>query len=143
MVRIVLAVTAAALGMAAAAHAQTAQAPSPELTALRTCVGLAESGKASEAEAPGNVATSLYRQRFEQNPRDVDALVGAARAMSQCLVPSAGFLRQGELSSEAIELLDRALEVDPQHWLARYVLASIAYRSPAFLGRGKRAAKEF
>ncbi|MDQ3950316.1 MAG: hypothetical protein M3282_08205, partial [Gemmatimonadota bacterium] len=69
--------------------------------------------------------------------------MGAARAKSQCLVPSANFIQQGELSSEAMELLERALEVQPDHWLARYVLASIAYRSPSFLGRGKRAAKEF
>ena len=142
MIRILAVATAACLA-AAAADAQTGQPASPELNALRTCVGLAESGRGAEAEAPGNVAASLYRKRIEQNPRDVEALVGAARAMSQCLVPSANFLRQGELSSEAMELLDRALEVDPQHWLARYVLASIAYRSPAFLGRGKRAAKEF
>ncbi len=42
-----------------------------------------------------------------------------------------------------MELLDRVIEIDPNHWMARYVLASIAYRSPAFLGRGKRAAQEF
>ena len=120
------------------AQAQT----SPELSALRACAALAEAGKGSDAKEPGQLAASLYRKRIEQNPRDVDALVGAARTLSQCLTPSASFMERGELSSEAMDLLDRALEIQPDHWLARYVLASIAFRSPAFLGRGKRAAKE-
>ncbi len=117
-------------------------APPPELAALRACAALADAGKGRDAEAPGRVAESLYKKRLAQNPRDVDALVGAARAMSQCLIPSANFLKQGELSSEAIELLDQAIEIQPEHWAARFTLASIAYRSPAFLGRGKRAAQE-
>jgi vitamin B12 transporter len=141
-------VLAAALAAAPAA-APAAQQPAspidqtPEVVALRQCTALADSGKGAEAEAPGNTAASLYRKRLARDPRDVEALVGAARALSQCLVPSAGFLKQGELSSEALELLDQAISLQPDHWLARYVIASISYRSPAFLGRGKRAAKEF
>lgn len=138
----------AALSIAFAAQATTAAAqtpspPPPELAALRSCTALADAGKGHDAEAPGKVAASLYTKRIEQNPRDVEALVGAARAKSQCLLPSANFMSQGELSSDAMELLDRALQIQPDHWFARYALASIAYRSPAFLGRGKRAAKEF
>src|SRR5215208_1870353 len=128
--------------LARSAPGQTPPSASAEAAALRRCTALADSGRGAEAEASGKTAETLYLQRVGQNPRDVDALVGAARAKSQCLVPAANFLRQGELSSDAIDLLDRALEMQPDHWLARYVLASIAYRSPAFLGRGKRAAKE-
>jgi vitamin B12 transporter len=116
---------------------------SPEAEALRSCTELVAAGKPGEAQAPGKLAESLYRQRLARDPRDVEALVGAARAMSQCLVPSADLLGQGELSAAALELLDQAIDLQPDHWLARFVLASISYRSPSFLGRGKRAAREF
>jgi vitamin B12 transporter len=115
----------------------------PELSALRSCTALADSGKAADAERVGKTAASLYRERLARNASDVESLVGTARALSQCLVPAANFLSQGELSSEALDLLDKALELQPDHWMARFVIAAISYRSPAFLGRGKRAAKEF
>jgi hypothetical protein len=135
----------ALVGLAATVQAQSPEqgAASPEMTALRSCVTLADEGKAADAATQGTTAETLFRQRIARNPRDTEALVGAARALSQCLVPSAEFMRQGELSSEALDLLDQALEIQPDHWLARYVLASISYRSPPFLGRGKRAATEF
>lgn len=135
---------AATAAFAVALPAQSQQeGVSPEVVALRTCTALADEGNGDDAAKSGKTAETLFRQRIARNPRDTEALVGAARALSQCLVPSAGFLQQGELSTEAMELLDQALEIEPDHWLARYVLASIAYRSPSFLGRGKRAAKEF
>ena len=137
-------------GLAITALSANAQSPSTavesttlEAAALATCTSLAESGKASQAESQGRVAESIYRKRIAQNPRDVEGLVGTARALSVCILPSAEFMAQGELSSEALELLDKALEIDPANWIARFVLASISDRSPAFLGRGKRAAKEY
>ena len=135
----------AVFGLTATLEAQSpAQATdSPEVTALRACTALVEQGKADDAGTQGKTAESLFRQRIARNPRDAEALVGLARALSQCLVPSAEFMTQGELSTEAMDMLDQALVIQPDHWLARYVLASIAYRSPAFLGRGPRAAKEF
>jgi tetratricopeptide (TPR) repeat protein len=123
----------------------SAQQPvaSAEATALRACVAHAERGQADSAAKVGKTAEALYRKRIATNPRDVEALVGAARALSQCLVPSANFISQGELSHDAMEMLEQVIELQPTHWLARYVLASIAYRSPAFLGRGKIAAQHF
>jgi tetratricopeptide (TPR) repeat protein len=134
-----------ALVLSTIATAQAVQStPAPaEHVALSRCAALADAGKENEAVEPGRVAESLFTKRLSQNPRDVDALVGAARAKSQCLLPSAGMLGQGELSSDAMDLLDQALQVQPDHWLARFILASIAYRSPSFLGRGPRAEKEF
>lgn len=130
-----------------AAQPATAQYPagaaSPQPNPLATCVAHAERGLADSARAIGKQAEAIYRRRVAADPRDVEGLVGLARALSQCLVPGANFITQGELSSEAMDLLDRALEAQPDHWTARYALASIAYRSPSFLGRGKRAAKEF
>ena len=131
------------LAITAATVAEAQQSPvAPEILALRTCATHADRGAADSALAFGRKAEVLFRTRVTANPRDVDGLVGLARTLSQCLVPSAGLISQGELSGEAMELLDRAIEQQSDHWMARYVLASIAYRSPSFLGRGKRAAHE-
>jgi tetratricopeptide (TPR) repeat protein len=120
-----------------------AESTAPEVAALASCTSLTESGKATQAAEQGKIAESIYRRRIAQNPRDVEALIGSARALSSCILPAAEFMTQGELSSEALELLDRALEIDPASWIARFILASISDRSPSFLGRGKRAAKEY
>lgn len=131
-----------ALASATAAAGQTSQ-NSAEDSALRNCAAHADRRSADSAQVLGKHAESLFRRRLAADARDTAALVGLARTLSQCLLPNANFIEQGELSSEAMELLDRAIGIDPNHWMARFVLASIAYRSPAFLGRGKRAALEF
>jgi hypothetical protein len=57
-------------------------------------------------------------------------------------VPFAEFTEQGQLSSEGIEHLQRALEIEPGHWVARFTLASVYFRLPAFLGHAPDAARE-
>ncbi|GLC26814.1 hypothetical protein [Roseisolibacter agri] len=133
-----LAVLALLCSVPSLAAAQAA-APNPD---LQECVGLAERGQAAAALPPGRRAEALFRARLARQPRDVEAIVGLARALSQCVLPSADFATQGELSAQAIELLETALELDTNHWVARFVLASIHFRSPAFLGRAPRAARE-
>jgi tetratricopeptide (TPR) repeat protein len=141
---------AAALAAFATAAPLAAQAPpdaaDPELAralaAVQTCAALAESRQAGEARTAGQTAEALLARYLERHPRDVAALVGMARAASQCLLPAADLAGQGELSARALELLDQALALEPTHWTARYVLASICFRSPAFVGRGPRAARE-
>ncbi len=123
-----------------------AQQPDPnaEATALvRACIGLVADRKTGDAANEGRRAEARFRARLSRAPRDVEAMVGLARALSQCELPAAEMIAQGELSSQAIELLANALALDPTHWTARYVLASIHLRSPEFLGRAPRAAAEF
>jgi tetratricopeptide (TPR) repeat protein len=118
------------------AAAQT-PVPGPE------CAKFIGSGNPSEAAAAAKGEEPALRKRVAQNPRDVEGRVALARLLSQCLLPSAELMQRGELSAEAIELLDDAIRLQPDHWLARFVLATIADQSPAFLGRGKRAAQEY
>ncbi len=124
-----------------------AQGADPQMTeaaeALRSCSGFVERRQLPDAEVSGRRAQALFQKRLERQPRDVEALVGLARAESQCIIPSVDMATQGELSAHAIELLENALEMDPKHWTARFILASINLRSPSFLGRALRAAKEF
>jgi hypothetical protein len=131
---------------AAVAHAQVADRDARIGSAeslLESCVASAERRDLSAATRDGTTAADLYRAVLDRRPRHVAALIGLARALSQCLLPAADLMRQGELSGQAIELLNTALEVEPTHWLARYVLAMNYYRAPSFLGRGPMAAKHF
>ena len=145
-----LALLPIALTLAAASPvaAQGAGAPpaDPEVARavgdLAACSEAVERKKPGEAVEPGRRAEAAFRARVRRTPDDVEAIVGLARTITQCLLPSADFMGQGEMSAEAIDLLDRALERDPRHWTARFVQASIHYRSPAFLGRTPRAARE-
>ncbi|MGQ0642858.1 MAG: hypothetical protein ACT4P6_19100 [Gemmatimonadaceae bacterium] len=116
-----------ALTSATIANAQ--QAPdNPESTTLRSCVAHAEHRNVDSTLVIGKRAEAIFRQRIAANAPDTDALVGLARILSQCFLPSASFMTQGQLSSDAMELLDNAIDVDPNYWMARFTLASIAYR---------------
>lgn len=128
-------------------HAQTTPPSDPELAAsdntLSACLRLVSQQHVAEAQQTAKQADASYTNYLKRHPKSVEAMVGLARAKSQCLLPAAGLMEQGELSSDAIDLLDNALAIEPRHWLARYALATILYRSPAFLGRGTRSAKEY
>ncbi len=112
------------------------------LAAVRSCTELGAANRAPQAKAEGARAEALLGRYLGRQPRDPDALVALARTVSQCLLPAAQFAEQGELSARAIELLEQAVETEPTHWTARFVLASIMFRSPSFLGRATRAARE-
>ena len=143
--RLLLASTLLTVGSARAANAQsTPQHPdiAAALAAVRSCAALGEARRLPEAKAAGIEADARASKLLERDPRNADLLVARARALSQCQLPAADFPGQGELSAQAIELLEQALEIQPTHWTARFVLASIMFRSPAFLGRAPRAAKE-
>ncbi len=146
-VRLVGSHVAIVLFSATGLMAQTSSAPGAALAeavaSLRSCVGMVERGLVGDAEREGRRAQALFQARLQREPRDVEGLVGLARAESQCLLPAAEMITQGELSTHAIELLETALGIDPDHWTARFVLASINFRSPSFLGRAPRAAVEF
>lgn len=112
---------------------------SPESRALQACLAHSTAGRRAEALTTGKTAEVMYRRRLATNPRDVEALVGTARVLSQCQLAGSPFAAQGDLSSTAMDLLEQALALQPDHWAARFVLASIAYGSPAFLGRASLA----
>ena len=123
-------------GTTADAELQSAEA------AMSSCSAAAAARRHPEALADAKVAETVFRSRLALRPNEVRTLVGLARTLGACRIPSADLALAGELSAESIELLQRALEVEPNHWLARYMLALNYYRAPAFLGRSKDAARE-
>ena len=128
----------------AGSQAAVAQAPpaDPAESALAACAAAAARGDLDTARVAADLAESSFRQRIARRPDDVSALVGLARTLGQCRMAGAELMRIGELSAESIELLQRALEIEPGHWVARYVLALNYYRAPAFMGRAAAAARE-
>ncbi len=142
---------ALSLGLLAVAPIEAQQGATIEPSALNAaaegllseCSANADRGALADAAAIGKRAESAFLSVMARNPKEAEAMVGLARTLSQCLIPSADFAGQGELSADAIELLQNALDLKPTHWIARFVLANIYLRSPEFLGRGPMAAKEF
>ena len=111
-------------------------------SARAVCAEAAARGDLDAARAAADIAESSFRQRIARRADDVGALVGLASTLGQCRMAGAGLMRMGELSAESIELLQRALAIEPQHWLARYVLALNYYHAPEFMGRWPAAARE-
>ena len=137
-----LTVLAFLISLPRVAASQAPPAADPAESALAICAAAATRGDLDAARAAADIAESAFRERIARRDDDVSALVGLARTLGQCRMAGAELMRIGELSAESIELLQRALAVDPQHWLARYVLALNYYRAPAFMGRGQAAARE-
>ncbi len=144
-------ILAAAASLSLPARSANAQAtsvavspvPAAALAGLARCAAFADQRESTNAQQVGKQAEALYSATMRQHPRNPDVLVGLARVRSQCLVPNAELAQQGELTGSAIELLQTALEIAPMHWAARFVLANIYLRSPAFLRRAPLAAQEF
>ncbi len=140
--RLVIGGSTALVVALASARPAAAQQQSPANEALSACASLAAARNAPEAAIAGKLAKELFDAQLARSPKDVEAMVGLARTLSQCLLPAADLAGQGELSGQAIELLQNALAVDVRHFTARFVLASIYLQSPSFLGRMPLAAKE-
>jgi tetratricopeptide (TPR) repeat protein len=129
------------LASATFASSQQPTATDPAAAELQNCLRFIGGKQMKEAASSARNAEAMYRAELTRNPRNANAIVGLARTISQCQLPAADFATQGELSTEAIDLLESALGIDPKHWTARFVLASINYHSPAFLKRADQAAK--
>src|SRR4051812_23009794 len=102
-----------------------AQTPADPAALVKSCSELVDQKKVNEAVTLGRQAETMLTDHLARQPRDADGYVALARALSQCILPGADLMGQGELSTRAIELLETALSIDPKHWTARFVLASI------------------
>ncbi|HEX8208606.1 MAG TPA: TonB-dependent receptor plug domain-containing protein [Longimicrobium sp.] len=126
--------------LAAQPPAATVQPAGPVATDLEECRLAAAEKTKERMEA---AAARLEAAASAMEPaRPVEALVLRARIRTQCQIPFAPVLRQGALVAEANELLERALGLDPQHLIARFMLGMNHSRAPAFLGRTDAAVEQ-
>jgi len=113
--------------------------PNPEVTA---CVSAARARRAGEAIRRAGDLEAAMRARLARAPRDVAALTALAQTLVQCRLPFAELPDRALLTQESIELLQRALEVDPAAWTPRFTLASIYANLPPVFNRSREAAQE-
>ncbi|HUF89113.1 MAG TPA: TonB-dependent receptor [Gemmatimonadota bacterium] len=111
--------------------------------ALATCTSAAEAGDPAAAAEAADQAKAGFERWRETRPDDPEPRVGLAKVLLQCRIPFAAFMEQGAISARAGEILRAALELDPTHWEARYLLALNYYHNPEFMGLTDDAIREF
>jgi vitamin B12 transporter len=124
--------------------AQTAGADTAAASAaVQACEAAAQAHQEDAARASADRAEELIRAWQAAAPRDPQPLVALARVKSMCRIPFAEMMDKGQLVGESNELLERALQLDPTNWDARFRLAMNHYHTPAFLGRTGDAIRQF
>ncbi|MCA8941146.1 MAG: tetratricopeptide repeat protein [Planctomycetes bacterium] len=87
----------------------------------------------------------LFRVAAEENPNDADAQVGYADALMQRIWQDEDISarERGKVAVLADQTFDRALELNPDHWNARYQKAVSLTFWPSFLGKEPEAVRQF
>ncbi|HEY8469865.1 MAG TPA: hypothetical protein VIL18_09490, partial [Longimicrobiales bacterium] len=104
---------------------------------FQECSAAAAEGRKDRMEAAAARLEAAAAAMEAERP--ADALVVRARVRSQCLIPFAPYMRKAVLLDESNALLEQALQIEPRHLLARFVLGMNHYHSPTFLGRTQAA----
>jgi len=110
---------------------------------LAACTRAAEAGDQAAAAEAADDAKAGFEAGQAARPDDPAPQVGLASVLLRCRIPFAPFMEQGAISARAGEILRAALELDPSHWEARYLLALNYYHNPEFLGLTGDAIREF
>lgn len=82
---------------------------------------------------------ALFEQRAEENPNDADAQAELGFAYIAKIQQVTDGPMKGQLGVQADQAFDRALEVDPNHWDARFTKAISYSFWPAFTGKPAQA----
>lgn len=111
--------------------------------ALERCTAAQEEGVEGVADAAGQEAAEAFSQALAAAPESVEARLGAAKARLLCRIAQAPMMEKMTLMQEIESLLNGALERQPRHWEARFLLAALLYNVPPFLGRSEHAVAHF
>lgn len=125
------------------AQAQEAGTMDSALAGLQACVTAAEAQNEAEAKSAADRADGLFRELEKTDELRADALTGRARILTQCRIPFAPFMRQGELVQESMDLAQSALAVEPEHLGARFILSADMFYMPEFLNMTEDAIRSF
>lgn len=126
-----------------AAQAQESSAMIAAGAAFNECLALVESDADKRSStAAFERAEKAFRAAVAAEPRNADAHAGLGQTLSRCGVPHASMTSVMGIVDQSTRALQSALLLDPQHWLARYVLAMNHFNMPGFLGRTPDAIRE-
>lgn len=103
---------------------------------LEKCRDATRRSSPQEAAAAAETAESQFERALELSPASVDARVGRARVLLECRMGPADMMERMALMQAIEGDLGAALALDPRHWEARFLLATLLYNVPPFLGRG-------
>ncbi|HEX5723826.1 MAG TPA: hypothetical protein VFX98_00080 [Longimicrobiaceae bacterium] len=136
----------AALSLFAAPAARAQQATPPELAAAdsarEACIQAADADQRAQADAAADRAEALYGRLQRQLPDDPRPLVGLGQVKTRCRIAFVPMMAKGALLEESNALYERALEIDPRSWDARFSLAMNHFHTPEFMGRTPDALRE-
>jgi hypothetical protein len=122
----------------------------PELSAARAALDLclafvaganAEASRDDSRAAAGR-AEKAFRAAIAARPQDPKAHAGLGEALSRCGIPHASMTSIMGVVEASSAALQKALELEPSHWEARFILAMNSYNMPAFLNRTGAAIRE-
>ncbi len=122
------------VALAAPAAAQTPDADTARAE-LAACAAAAQAEDETTALAAAGRAETAFTAWAEDAPDDPEPVVGRAQVLTWCRISFAPFMEQGVIVGQSNALLEKALEMDPTHWTARFSLAMNHYHTPEFLGR--------
>lgn len=75
-----------------------------------------------EGRAAAEKAKKAFRAAVAAEPTNADAHAGLGEAVSRCGVPYAGMATIMGVVESSIRALEKALELEPTHWQARFIL---------------------
>ena len=104
-----------------------------------------EEGLWQEVRDAGRIdeVVAEFERMALEDPNNPDLQVALAGAYLQQLFDAGASPLAGELALKADGAFDRALELDPQHWEARFSKAVSLSNWPAFLGKTAEAIHQF
>lgn len=95
-----------------------------------------EAGKLDEVIA-------AFERRARENPNSADAQAELGNALVQKLMSAKDYTEMGVLSASADRAYDEALDIDPNHWGARFSKAVSYTFWPDFMGKKAEAIEHF
>lgn len=103
--------------------------------ALEQCRDATRRGSPAEAREAADRAEGHYAELLESESSNLAARVGRARVLLECRMAPAVMMERAVLMQRIEADLDAALALDARHWEARFLLATLLYNVPPFLGR--------
>ena len=121
------------------ANALFAELATPGLTQLKAQDVWTRAKEQGQIDA----LVALFENKAKENPRLADAQAELGNAYLQKLFTVGYGPEAGVWGTKADKTFDAALELDPNHWQARFSKAVSLSNWPAFLGRQKEAIDNF